>query len=530
MTDKHQLGMPPQWQHGQPVAEDFHVLPAGTRLGRYELRGTLGQGGFGITYRAHDTQLHRDVAVKEYMPTGFSVRRADGTVLARSTQAADIFLWGRERFIEEARTLARLEKAPSIVNVHDIIEAHGTAYMVMELASGQTLEARLKRDGRLYQPTIELLLYPLLDGLEQVHQANFLHRDIKPANILIDETGRPTLLDFGASRMALQGRTQAMTAVYTPGYAAFEQSTSARQGPWTDIYGLGATLYHCIEGNPPPNASDRMIDDRLVPAREVGKGRYAPSLLAAIDASLQLKPADRPQTIREVRGLLSGQSSIPVAPPAGAATGRSDQPGRSPDGGRRKRGSAAVAWALVVVLGASLAGAGVYVWQQEQEAAERRAIAAKAQAEKEEAARQAADAARRKAEEAARQAEAAARQKAEAERQKAEAERQKMEAERRLARQEDEAWARAKAANTAAAYREYLSAYPSGRFAAEAQRLADEAVRREQSRSGQELGYYCQIRRSNMIEGVCSVSPPRPVGAACSCSFGAGSASGVVTR
>ncbi|TXL73086.1 hypothetical protein FHP25_22615 [Vineibacter terrae] len=156
------------------------------------------------------------------------------------------------------------------------------------------------------QPAVEQLVYPLLDGLERVHAAGFLHRDIKPANILLDGHGRPTLIDFGASRVALQGRTQALTAVYTPGYAAFEQSTSARQGPWTDIYALAATLYHCITGAPPPSAIDRMIDDRLVPAADAGKGRYAPSLLAAIDAGLTLKPTERPQAIAQWRQVLSG--------------------------------------------------------------------------------------------------------------------------------------------------------------------------------------------------------------------------------
>src|SRR5262249_16772832 len=149
-----------------------------------------------------------------------------------------------------------------------------------------------------------------------------LHRDIKPANILIQEDGQPTLIDFGASRVALQGRTQAMTAVYTPGYAAFEQFTTAKQGPWTDIYAIGATLYHCVAGAPPPTARHRMMEETVAPAGDVGRGRYAPSLLAAIDAALRLKAADRPQSIGEWRRLLSGPAPSLRTEAAGRTTRR----------------------------------------------------------------------------------------------------------------------------------------------------------------------------------------------------------------
>ena len=164
--------------------------------------------------------------------------RQDGiTVLPRSTQEAEDFDWGATRFVDEGRTLASLHDAPAIVRVFDFLEANGTAYLVMQLLSGETLEHRLKRTGPLGPADIDAILWPLLEGLEHVHGAGFLHRDIKPGNILLNAAGKPTLIDFGASRAAMAGRTTAMTAIFTPGYAAAEQMTSARQGPWTDIYG-----------------------------------------------------------------------------------------------------------------------------------------------------------------------------------------------------------------------------------------------------------------------------------------------------
>ena len=300
-------------QISRPKIEDYGSLQPGSLIGRYEIVSVLGQGGFGITYRARDTQLDRDVAIKEYLPSSLAVRTDGTTVLPRSTQMADDFVWGRARFLDEAKTMARFANAPAIVRVHDFLEANGTAYVVMPLLEGETLDARLKRDTRLQQPAIERILYPLLDGLEQVHAAGFLHRDIKPANIILDASGAPTLIDFGASRAALQGRSQSHTAVFTPGFAPLEQMVSGQQGPWTDIYALAATLYACVNGKPPPPAMERMISGPITAAAEIGKRRYAPSLLAAIDAGLRLKAENRPQSIDAWRDVLATGAVAAVA-------------------------------------------------------------------------------------------------------------------------------------------------------------------------------------------------------------------------
>ncbi|HTG23540.1 MAG TPA: protein kinase [Reyranella sp.] len=283
---------------------DFVALSAGRMIGRYEVVSVLGQGGFGITYRARDSQLGREVAIKEYLPLALAVRQDGTTVLPRSTSAAEDFTWGRERFVAEGRTLASLQDAPAIVRVFDFLEANGTAYIVMQLLHGETLEARLKRTGPLKAVDIDRILWPLLDGLEQVHNAGFLHRDIKPANILLDDAGNPTLIDFGASRAAIAGRSTALTAIFTPGYAAAEQMTSAKQGPWTDIYGLSATLYHAITGQTPPGAFDRMLDDAYEPLGKKLPPGFALGLLAGIDAGLAVRASDRPQSIAGWRPIL----------------------------------------------------------------------------------------------------------------------------------------------------------------------------------------------------------------------------------
>ncbi len=298
-------------QSAQPESDDV-VLAAGRKIGRFEVVSVLGQCGFGITYRARDLQLARDVAIKEYLPAALATRVDGTTVRPRSTATAEDFLWGRERFVEEGRIIATLHDAPGIVRVFDFLETNGTVYIVMELVRGETLHARLQRGGPLDAVAMQRILEPLLSGLEQVHAAGFLHRDIKPANILLDEKGNPRLIDFGASRAAVANRTASMTAIFTPGYGAAEQFTSARQGPWTDIYGVAATIYHAISGKPPPNAIDRMLDDKCEPLLCLAPAGFARELLAGVDAGLAVRSAERPQSIPAWRSMMSG--ARPEAP------------------------------------------------------------------------------------------------------------------------------------------------------------------------------------------------------------------------
>ncbi len=471
-----------------PDGDDLVSLPTGFALARYQLIETLGQGTFGITYRAHDQQLDRAVAVKEYLPAALAVRHGGTQVMPRSTRLAEDFRWGRDRFLAEAQTLARFENAPAVVRVYDFLEANGTAYMVMELLRGETLEARLRRDGRLSPAALESLLPPLLDGLERVHATGILHRDIKPSNITLDAEGRPTLLDFGAARAAIAGRTQAMTAVYTPGYAAVEQFTSTSQGPYTDIYGLSATLYQCVTGAMPPTALERLLDDRLVPASQAAVGRYPAQLLAGIDAGLAIKAQDRPPTVAAWRGIFEGRgpaASTPTRPPNLIAEGSATRISRHRPAPAQPRPVRARRWIIaaaigLVVVGAAAAGGYLYIRDAELRAAAERAEAERRAAEaaereaqrraeeerarveqarhqaEEEAKRRAEEEAKRQAqleseaeaqrqEEARRQAEAEARRRQEdAQRQAAEDARRKAEAEARR-QQEDDARRKAEA-------------------------------------------------------------------------------------
>jgi serine/threonine protein kinase/TPR repeat protein len=300
------------------------ALPALSRLHWYVLERVLGQGAFGITYLAKDTNLDQRVAIKEYLPIDVATRMQDATVRSRTEELRDRYRWGLERFIQEARTLARFDH-PNIVRVLSVFEFNNTAYMVMRFEEGGTLAALLDRRGTLSEPDLLRILVPILNGLELVHGAGFTHRDIKPDNIHIGADGRPVLLDFGSARQSL-GNSHSLTILVAPGYAPFEQyySDPSSQGPWTDIYGLAATCYRAICGRAPLDAVSRSkgilgsTQEVMVPASVIGAGHYSGRVLAAIDHALAFGEKDRPQTIAEWRQELIGDGAGSAAVPAHA--------------------------------------------------------------------------------------------------------------------------------------------------------------------------------------------------------------------
>jgi serine/threonine protein kinase len=276
-------------------------LPAGYALQEYRIEKVLGVGGFGLTYLALDGNLNLRVALKEYLPDDIATRSADQSIGPLSAATADTFGWGKQRFLDESRTVASF-RHPNIVRVMRFFEANGTAYMVMEFVEGAALMEWVKPRRPLSEAQLTALIAPLLDGLEVVHRAGFLHRDIKPGNIYVREDGSPVLIDFGSARQ----QASDLTVVVSQGYAPFEQYHShGKQGPWSDLYALAGVLYWIVTGNRPHEATARIRADTMPSALQTAdRSLYRPAFLAAIDWALAPNEEQRPQTVAEWRDAL----------------------------------------------------------------------------------------------------------------------------------------------------------------------------------------------------------------------------------
>jgi serine/threonine protein kinase len=305
---------------GAPLSADpssafSGALPPGTKLhgGVYSVGRVLGQGGFGITYLGGDIRARRPVAIKEFFPYG-STRRGAEVHPFGGLATAD-YASSRAKFLDEARILARFDHA-GIVDVYGTFEENNTAYMVMELLRGKSLMQLVEERGPL--PEREAVDYITRAGeaLEVVHAASLLHRDLKPDNIMLTLEGDVVLIDFGTARTFAAGKTGRMTTMVTPGYAPLEQyGESVRFGPFTDVYGLGATLYHVLTGQMPAPATDRAGGVDLVPPR-----RLNPAISAAVEEAilwaLQMRVDQRPQTVQAfVDALKSAKPTAPPPPP-----------------------------------------------------------------------------------------------------------------------------------------------------------------------------------------------------------------------
>ena len=292
-----------------------NALPTGAHLAEFELLRVLGEGGFGIVYLAHDHSLQRRVAIKEYMPSTLAMRSGPLDVVVTADKHQAVFDAGLDSFINEARLLAQFDH-PSLLKVYRFWRANGTAYMVMPFYEGHTLKETLRQMGSPPDERwLTALLASLTEALAVIHAEHCLHRDIAPDNVLLlADSGRPLLLDFGAARQVIGDATQALTAILKPGYAPVEQYAevpSLKQGPWTDIYALCAVVYAAVMGSKPPVSVARTVADSCVPLVQAAAGRYSERFLRAIDAGLSVRPDGRPQSVQAFRQAL-GIDDLPA--------------------------------------------------------------------------------------------------------------------------------------------------------------------------------------------------------------------------
>ena len=296
------------WSPKEHSGSGLYLSPGTILHGQYQIAKMLGHGGFGITYLAWDNLLEIKLAVKEYMPRDFATRNSTNSeISAFAGDAQANFAYGLERFLDEARTLAKFQQHNGIVSVLNVFYGNGTGYMVMEYVDGLTLKEYLVKNDKLtWEQTLKLFM-PVMDALREVHKYGMLHRDISPDNIYLCQDSRIKLLDFGSARYALGGHSRSLSVVVKPGYAPEEQyRTKGKQGPWTDVYSVAASMYRCVTGLVPPDALDRLDEDELVKPSKLGI-KIPVKAEEELMSALAIKSTNRTQTIESFQNGLSGQ-------------------------------------------------------------------------------------------------------------------------------------------------------------------------------------------------------------------------------
>lgn len=296
------------------ASQPNQALPSGYQLHNYRIDRQISAGGFSLVYLAHD-ERGTPVAIKEYLPSALVLREAGSQVQATSAENLNLFRYGMKCFFEEGLALARIAH-PNVVRVTNFFRANETVYMVMQYERGRTLQDYiLHRRQELRENFIRRIFAELLNGLREVHAHKILHLDVKPSNIYIRLDGSPLLIDFGAARQTLTQERATLNPMYTPGFAAPEQYGHDREklGPWTDIYGVGASLFACLSGFAPQAADQRMEEDRQESVKNQWSGHYSDHLLELIDWSLKLDPLERPQSVFALQKALLEKVKAPEA-------------------------------------------------------------------------------------------------------------------------------------------------------------------------------------------------------------------------
>ncbi|HEU5071705.1 MAG TPA: serine/threonine-protein kinase [Verrucomicrobiae bacterium] len=299
---------------GKPAGPTFQPttpFAPGSRFLEYEVVKVLGRGGFGITYLCRDRNLQNFCVIKEFAPRGLVARGNGGDLKPICPVLAPRFQEGKREFLAEVRRLAKFNH-PNIVRVTRFFEAHSTAYFAMSFETGLTLrDLILKRGSNFADEEIAGIAEPLFQGVLAMHMAGLVHRDIKPDNIIVRGDGNPVLIDLGAAVQFQVDSSTEHQVIATPAYAPPEQlMPGGRLGPWTDIYAIGATLYELVTGKPPLPAPNRLREDSLRPAVEVGQGRISGRLLHLIDSALSLDYSERPQSIEEFLTAFAAQDDL----------------------------------------------------------------------------------------------------------------------------------------------------------------------------------------------------------------------------
>lgn len=299
------------YKEGTPAKEAVHLAPGTVIENKYIVGQSIGNGGFGVTYIGWDAVLNQKIAIKEYLPSEFSTRAMgvpDVTIF--TGQKEEQFLSGVNKFVDEARRLAKFKGVSGIVDIHDTFQANNTAYIIMEYIDGETLKERLEREGKIPYEEALKIMKPVVEALKEVHKEGILHRDISPDNIMISKDGDVKIIDFGAARYATTGHSRSLSVLVKPGYAPQEQYRSrGDQGTWTDVYACAATLYKMITGVTPEDSMERELKDTLVAPSKLGV-KIPKNIENAILNAMNLRIEDRTQTAEDFENDLFSDKDV----------------------------------------------------------------------------------------------------------------------------------------------------------------------------------------------------------------------------